>query len=218
MIPLRSVDELAYQLEPGATLGLGGAFHDRLPSEFMGSLARSGADELALWTIFAGAECLPLFRCGAVKTVHTSYLAPDLDIERDSAGDPVGYTLCEWPEWLFLLIFQAGRLGLRVLPYPLVETVPRSAWQTVEHEGETLSLVPVPGLSHVVIRAERADRYGNVSFAAESRFLCELDIAMAETATTTFVLVDRLANETISRPDLRAVHVDAIAVLAKERS
>lgn len=207
------VDELSDTLSPDRPwhVGVGGGLGTRVPDQALARLTElDPSPQVELWTLFAGLEFGELLQSGRVAGLNTSYLDPATKTARDDRGEPLAFTRREWPEWLFLLLFQAKALGLAAIPYPASAAPSEQSISTFWLHDRHLAVVPTPSLDCAFIRVEEVDEMGNANLCKDA-FLAELDIAMAAASTRTVLIADRLATARLANPQIAGVHVDWFA-------
>lgn len=167
----QSVDEIAANIQEGATIAIGGFWFVRLPIALVNALIRKGAGNLTIITQASGLAVEQLIAAGLVKKVIFSFMSLDIFGLPPFFRKAVESGSIEWEEWTALRMNQALEAGRQNLPSSVMQLPWGSAFM---EETDDFKVTPCPitgrpiGVMRSIqpdvalIHAQRADARGNI--------------------------------------------------------
>jgi acetate CoA/acetoacetate CoA-transferase alpha subunit len=171
-------------IRDGARLMVGGFMGVGSPSRLIDELVRQRRRDLTLIvndTARPGMGVGKLIEAGLVRSVVTSHIGTNPQTQRRMLDGSIDVTLV--PQGTLAERIRAGGVGLGgVLTSTGVGTLVQDGKRTIEIDGTEFLLEPALKGDFSLIRAQRADYYGNLEYALTARNFNPL-MAMASTVT-----------------------------------
>jgi acetate CoA/acetoacetate CoA-transferase alpha subunit len=168
----------------GARLMIGGFMGVGSPMRLIDELLRQGKRDLTLIvndTARPGVGVGKLIAAGLVRTLITSHIGTNPQTQQLMMDGRIGVTLV--PQGTLAERIRAGGVGLGGVLTPTgVGTLVAEGKQTLAVDGQTYLLEPALKADFSLIRAKRADYYGNLEYALTARNFNPL-MAMASAIT-----------------------------------
>lgn len=198
-----STDEVAAELRPGMTIGIGGWGSRRKPMSLVRAIIRSGVDDLTV-VAYGGPDVGLLCRTGQASRVVSGFVSLDsipLEPHYRRARQQGTVSAAEWDEGMVLLGLQAAAWRVPFLPtraglgsdvprlMPELRTVRSPYPEPVSGQHEDLLAVPALHLDVAIVHQHRADASGNAVWLGEDPFMDDLMVRAADRA---FVSCERI--------------------------
>jgi 3-oxoacid CoA-transferase subunit A len=204
-----SVEAALAELRDGMTIMVGGFGLTGNPEALIKGVAERGPRELTLISNNAGAlgKGLALWlKAGLIRRVICSYLGTNEELHKRMASGEVKVEVT--PQGTLAERMRAAGAGIPAFYTPTgVGTVVEDGKETRVFDGKTYLLERALGADLALIRAHRADHFGNLRFWRTSRNFAP---AMAAAADTTIAEVDELVPNGAIDPD--DVHLPGLFV------
>jgi 3-oxoacid CoA-transferase subunit A len=204
-----SAAEALADLGDGARVMVGGFGLCGNPEELIRGVVERGARDLTLISNNAGNLGKGLaawLRAGLVRKVVCTYLGTNEDLHTRMASGEVEVEVV--PQGTFVERIRAAGAGIPGFYTPTgVGTVVADGKEAREFEGKSYLLERALAADFALVRARRADRFGNLRFWRTAR---NFSPVMATAATTTIAEVDELVELGAIDPD--DVHLPGIFV------
>ena len=202
----------------GARLMIGGFMGVGSPMRLIDELVRQGRSGLTLIvndTARPGVGVGKLIAAGLVRALVTSHIGTNPQTQQLMLEGKIEVTLV--PQGTLAERIRAGGVGLGGVLTPTgVGTLVAEGKQTIELDGRAYLLEPALKADFSLIRAKRADYYGNLEYSLTARNFNPL---MAMASTTTFAETDDIVPLGVIPPDV--VVTPGVLVhylIARERS
>jgi len=203
------LEEAAYLVADGNTIGIGGSTLSRTPMAMIWALLRAGKKSLTCARSISSSEGELLLASGACDHILTSWFSQGIvwgvsKVMRHSTETGKA-RFEEWSHMGVGLRFRAGAMGVPFLPMrsmlgsDVVRRLPNVQEMTCPFTGDRLLLVPALNPDVALIHVQRCDPYGNAQIDGLS--FMDLDLAMA--ANRVILTTERIVkNDQIRRaPD-----------------
>ncbi len=204
-----SAREALGDLEEGATVAVGGFGLSGNPEALIRAVVERGAGNLTLVSNNAGSLGQGLatwLQAGLVRKVICTYLGTNEDLHRRMASGEVEVEVV--PQGTFVERLRAAGAGIGAFYTPTgAATVVAEGKETRDFRGRTHVLEHALPVDFALIRARRADPFGNLRFYRTARNFSE---AMATAARTTIAEADELVELGAIDPD--DVHLPGVFV------
>jgi acetate CoA/acetoacetate CoA-transferase alpha subunit len=178
------VSDAVNLIPDGARLMVGGFMGVGSPMRLIDELLRQGRRELTLIvndTARPGVGVGKLISAGLVRALVTSHIGTNPQTQQLMLEGRIEVTLV--PQGTLAERIRAGGVGLGGVLTPTgVGTLVADGKQTIELDGRQYLLEPALKADFSLIRAQRADYYGNLEYALTARNFNPL-MAMASTTT-----------------------------------
>lgn len=185
----------------GARLMIGGFMGIGSPLRTIDELLRQGRRELSLIvndTARPGVGVGKLIAAGLVRSLITSHIGTNPQTQQLMLEGRIEVTLV--PQGTLAERIRAGGVGLGGILTPTgVGTLVAEGKQLIEVEGRTYLLEPALRADFSLIRAQRADYYGNLEYALTARNFNPL---MAMASTTTIAETEDIVPVGVIPPDV----------------
>jgi len=204
-----SVEEALAPLEDGMTIMVSGFGLSANPEALIRGVVARGVKDLTLVSNNAGAIGKGLaqwLRAGLIRKVICSYLGTNEDLHTRMASGEIEVEVT--PQGTLAERMRAAGAGIPAFYTPTgVGTVVEQGKETREFDGRTYLLERALRADVALVRAARADRFGNLRFWRTGRNFAP---AMATAARLTIAECDQLVDNGAIDPD--DVHVPGIYV------
>lgn len=203
------LEEAAYLVADGNTIGIGGSTLSRTPMAMIWALLRAGKKSLTCARSISSSEGELLLASGACDHILTSWFSQGIVWGVSKVMRHYTETgKARFEEWSHMgvgLRFRAGAMGVPFLPMrsmlgsDVVRRLPNVQEMTCPFTGDRLLLVPALNPDVALIHVQRCDPYGNAQIDGLS--FMDLDLAMA--ANRVILTTERIVkNDQIRRaPD-----------------